>query len=199
MSVTGVVCCGGKDNTGNAVDTGRVSESETGGLTEDGFGPPSQEVGDEATGSPAVWVFKNLRATIEYSEQDKVSSIFGGDLTDAGLVHLKGLTNLHSLDLFKCDNISDAGLIHLKGLTNLQFLELIFCENISDAGLGHLKVLTNLKKLSLEVCKNITDAGLVHLQELTNLQELNLLGCENITDSGVAELRKALPNCEISR
>ena len=139
MSVTGVVCCGGKDNTGNAVDTGRVSESETGGLTEDGFGPPSQEVGDEATGSPAVWAFKNLGATIEYSEQDKVSSIFGGDLTDAGLVHLKGLTNLEALFLSGCEKITDAGLVHLKDLTNLEVLGLAANENITDSSVAELQ------------------------------------------------------------
>ena len=44
-------------------------------------------------------------------------------MTDAGLVHLKGLTKLQTLDLGST-KVTDAGLVHLKGLTQLQSLEL---------------------------------------------------------------------------
>ena len=44
-------------------------------------------------------------------------------MTDAGLEHLKGLTNLQSLDL-TFTKVTDAGLEHLKGLTKLQSLDL---------------------------------------------------------------------------
>ena len=118
-------------------------------------------------------------------------------ITDTGLVHLKNLTNLQSLGLMKTQ-ITDTGLVHLKDLTNLKDLGLMETQ-ITDAGLVHLKDLTNLQDLDLTGCENITDAGLVHLKNLTNLKDLSLAGCENITDSGVAELQKALPNCEISR
>ena len=40
-------------------------------------------------------------------------------MTDAGLVHLKGLTQLQWLDLAET-KVTDAGLVHLKGLTQLQ-------------------------------------------------------------------------------
>ena len=43
-------------------------------------------------------------------------------MTDAGLAHLKGLTNLE-LDL-SGTQVTDAGLSHLKGLTNLSDLDL---------------------------------------------------------------------------
>ena len=42
-------------------------------------------------------------------------------VTDAGLVHLKGLARLEKLDLTNTQ-ITDAGLVHLKGLTKLQRL-----------------------------------------------------------------------------
>ena len=45
-------------------------------------------------------------------------------MTDAGLEHLKGLTNLQWLDLGGISWVTDAGLEHLKGLTNLQSLDL---------------------------------------------------------------------------
>ena len=62
---------------------------------------------------------------------------FGGNvgvpewkLTDAGLVHLKGLTSLQNITLPK--QITDAGLVHLKGLTNLQELSLGGTKQPSD-------------------------------------------------------------------
>ena len=39
---------------------------------------------------------------------------------------------------------------------------------------------------------------LVHLKGLTKLQALYLNGTK-VTDAGVAELKKALPNCKISK
>ena len=44
----------------------------------------------------------------------------------------------------------------------------------------------------------VTDASLEHFKGLTNLQELALHGTQ-VTDAGVTELKKALPNCQISR
>ena len=44
-------------------------------------------------------------------------------MTDAGLEHLKGLTQLQSLCLGNT-KVTDAGLEHLKGLTQLQSLHL---------------------------------------------------------------------------
>ena len=88
---------------------------------------------------------------------------------------------------------TDAGLVHLKGLTNLQAL--LPPHQITDVGLAHLKGLTKLRILNLEHTQ-ITDAGLVHLKGLTKLWFLNLIDTQ-ITDAGVAEQQKALPNCKI--
>ena len=90
--------------------------------------------------------------------------------------------------------VTDAGLVHLKGLTKLGILGLNNTK-ITDAGLVHLKELTSLKKLFLNNTK-VTDAGLVHLKGLTKLEYLNL-GSTVVTDIGVAQLQQALPNCEI--
>ena len=43
-------------------------------------------------------------------------------MTDAGLEHLKGLTQLRELNL-NDTQVTDAGLEHLKGLTQLQSVE----------------------------------------------------------------------------
>ena len=81
---------------------------------------------------------------------------------------------------FKRD--TDAALVHLKGLTSLQTLDLRG-PYITDAGLAHLKGMTNLQALDLSRTRK--------------LKTLDLAG--QITDAGVADLRKALPNCKISK
>jgi hypothetical protein len=44
----------------------------------------------------------------------------------------------------------------------------------------------------------VTDAGLGHLKGLKKLKVLNLHGSK-VTDRGVEELKRALPDCTISR
>jgi hypothetical protein len=44
-------------------------------------------------------------------------------ITDAELVHLKGLTKLQTLNLYRT-KITDAGLVHLRGMTKLKTLYL---------------------------------------------------------------------------
>ena len=64
-------------------------------------------------------------------------------ITDAGLLHLKGLPNLQTLSLPK--QITDAGLVHLRGLTNLQVLD-VKNTQATDAGIAELqKALPNCK------------------------------------------------------
>ena len=90
-------------------------------------------------------------------------------MTDAGLIHLKGLADLKRLSLDGC-RISDAGLAHLGGLKNLEELSLPATE-VTDAGLARLKGLRKLRKLRLQE-SNCTLAGVVHL--FTALQNRGL-------------------------
>ena len=121
--------------------------------------------------SLAAW--EKLGGRIEREQGEVVAVDFpDGNLTDAGLMHLKRMTNLETLDLKTCTQITDAGLVHIKDLTNLQWIDL-----------------TNTK---------VTDTGLLHLKGMTNLQELSL-GNTKVTDAGVAALQKALPNCKITK
>jgi len=119
--------------------------------------------------------------------------IGGTKVTDAGLKHLEGLTELESLSISGA-KITDAGLEHLKELTSLKGL-FIHYTDVTDAGLVHLKGLTKLEYLDLGFT-NVTDAGLVHLKGLTGLKELYLNGTK-VTDAGVKKLQQALPNCKI--
>ena len=51
--------------------------------------------------------------------------------------------NSEQIKLVPCPNmdtpITDAGLVHLKGLTNLETLNLVFCGQVTRAGIGELK------------------------------------------------------------
>ena len=69
---------------------------------------------------------------------------------------------------------------------------------LTDADLKELAPLKELRTLYLGGTE-VTDACLKELAALKGLQELYLFGCREVTAAGVAELRKALPDCKITR
>jgi Leucine-rich repeat (LRR) protein len=107
------------------------------------------------------------------------------DITDTGLANLRGLTRLEWLNLC-ITRATDAGLVHLRDLKALEYLQLRLT-NISDAGLVHLKELKALNHLELSMT-GIGDAGLAHLAELTNLKELELADTK-VTSAGLVHLK----------
>ena len=84
----------------------------------------------------------------------------GSGITDAGLKHFAGLTQLKTLDLHDT-KVTDAGLESLKSLHHLQML-FLHQTTVTDAGLERLKGLTQLQWLCLSKT-HVTDAGLKHL------------------------------------
>ena len=139
------------------------------------------------------WFKRTLRQYLPRDWFDEVDRIHINNYEKADehvFAALEQFNELKSLDL-RNTRITDAGLIHLKGLTGL-LLDLSVTQ-ITDAGLIHLKGLTGLQVLHLDGTQ-ITDAGLIHLKGLTGLQELDLHN-RQITDAGLAQLKKALPNC----
>jgi Leucine-rich repeat (LRR) protein len=115
------------------------------------------------------------------------------NVDDAGLVHLKELNKLQSLNLSHT-RVSNAGLEHLTGLNNLTFLGLDNCPPVSDAGLARLvKTLPNLSTLFLGGTQ-VSDAGLIQLKQLTKLTSLTLQFTK-VTDTGLGHL-KALTKLE---
>jgi hypothetical protein len=91
------------------------------------------------------------------------------------------------------DPITDAGLAHLRALTELTLLG-VNQTHIGDQGLINLKSLTHLESLRIENTK-VTIAGLEHLRHLTKLNH-PVLG-PNFTKSDLAELHRQLPGCSI--
>ena len=111
--------------------------------------------------------------------------IYSTQITDAGLAHLAGLTQLQFLYLDDTQ-ITDAGLANLAGLTRLQHFRLSNTR-ITDGGLAHIAGLTQLQMLGLDNTK-VTDAGLANLAGLTRLQSLSLYDTR-ITDAGLHTLQ----------
>jgi Leucine-rich repeat (LRR) protein len=81
-------------------------------------------------------------------------------ITDIGLAAVRG----KKLRVLFLDNlpVTDAGLVHLAGITSLQRL-VLSGTRITDAGLVHLYGLSNLRELHLEGT-NVTGVGVAKLQ-----------------------------------
>ena len=155
-----------------------------------------KSVGESTRLTLSEWATNNSLRALSDLDKLKVLDLYNTQVTDAGLVHLKGL-NLKELTIPKSAQ-TDLGLKHyLAAIEPRSVLYLRDWGGVTDAGLVHLKGMTNLRELDLYRTK-VTGAGLVHLKGLTNLQKLTLRGTK-ITDAGVAELQQALPNCEITK
>ena len=137
------------------------------------------------------------------------------DVSDRNLLDLRNLTGLTSLTLHRNQSkITDAGLVHLSGMTRLEWLDLTGCK-ITGRGLASLKEMKQLKRLclgwtqvddvgleviagfpQLEILElhqtRVTDAGLVHLRGLKNLRKLSVMYTA-VTPQAVDELKKAIP------
>ncbi len=114
-------------------------------------------------------------------------------ITDAGLAHIKGLTQLELLYL-KGSQVTDQGLALLAGLASLEKLDLSGTK-VTSAGLVHLKGLTSLKLLRL-ARTGVRDEGLENLYNLKDLTLLDLGGTK-IRKESLEALRKALPDTRV--
>jgi hypothetical protein len=115
-----------------------------------------------------------------------------GQLTDAGMAALGGLTTLETLDLAGgCRAVSDAGLAGLEGLTKLTQLRLGPCPRVTGAGLSNLKGLTKLEDLNLDNAA-VADKDLGQLEPLQSLTSLSLKNTK-VTKAGIGKLKTALP------
>lgn len=112
-------------------------------------------------------------------------------VNDAGLVHIRPLTQLTHLTL-RC-RITDAGLKQLSPLTNLRSLSLYDSE-ITDIGLSELPQHPHLEDVSVAYSKGISGSGMIHFVKLPRLHSLNLSGT-SISDECLAQLDK-IPTLE---
>ena len=163
--------CGSESPPANEVDR-KAREQDVETIVENKSSPATSAAKPVETQEQAIAAIKKLGGEVSIARKSK--------LTNVNLRRTK---------------VTNAGLVHLKGLPNLQWLSLNQTE-VTDAGLVHLKELTKLIHVDLSGTK-VSDAGLEHLKGLTNLQTLNLNNTK-VTDEGVKKLQTALPRCRIS-
>ena len=136
------------------------------------------------------------RAVTEIRKLGGLTNHGGSPLRVTSLLFMTTATEINGKIVKTKPKITDEGLLHLKALTVLQTLDLTNTK-VTDAGLIHLKGLGTLETLNLNRTK-VTDSGLEHLKGLTKLQMLDLSNT-NVTDAGVKKLQLALPKCKILR
>jgi hypothetical protein len=107
------------------------------------------------------------------------------DLKDHHLESIGKLRKLRRLSLGGTF-VTDDGVDHLRGLTELEELDLTGTR-VSSVGLAALRDMKRLRRLSLDGTR-ITDPGLKSLSGMTSMEELNL-GGTRIGDAGLESLR----------
>jgi hypothetical protein len=106
-----------------------------------------------------------------------------GKVTDDDLVHLKAFPHLRAVDLTNKQWVTDAGLAHLAGLTELDDLRLNGTKVTAAAVVRFAKDRTKLQRLELRRVP-LRDDDLIGLKGLTELRTLSLRGTL-VTDKGV--------------
>ncbi|MHC4239096.1 MAG: M56 family metallopeptidase [Planctomycetota bacterium] len=139
-----------------------------------------QELG-QARGDVVVPAGKQLWLQISAAAADDLS--FLGSLRP---------DDLYQLSMY--GDVTNAQLEQIRGLTGLRQLE-FHAGRITDTQLPHLEPLKGLWVLNL-FGKDISDAGLVHLKDMKSLKFL-ALGRTQVTPAGIRRLKKALPGCII--
>ncbi len=95
-------------------------------------------------------------------------------ISDAGLAQIAEIPNLEQLYLDARGDVTDAGLAHLRTLRSLRKLG-IPKARVTDQGLAYLSQIRTLERLDLpQDQKGITDKGVICLAELPNLKQLHI-------------------------
>jgi hypothetical protein len=115
--------------------------------------------------------------------------IWGPKVTDPGLARIALLHELEDLSLVNQRALTDAGLVALKALPRLKSVNLSGTK-IGDAGMIHLGQCPSLRVLDLKNT-DITDAGLVHLRGMRSLEIVDVEGTA-VTRAGVDALTPTL-------
>jgi hypothetical protein len=133
----------------------------------------------------------SLKLIVEGKGKEK----FYHPVRDEDLACLKNLKQLSRFQISYTQHseITDAGVFHLKGLTNLNLLN-IGSRHLTDRSLSYLADMKNLDFLRL--MGNFTDDGLAELGHFDALTHLHISTSGSLSPQAIQRLRKALPNME---
>ena len=157
---------------------------------------PPESKGD----AEVVTQLEKVGAKLSRDEKGHVISLFLGSRTTNDTLSLLGkFPQLKQIEIHCAPNVTDEGLVHLAGLSELRILWFGYV-GITDNGMIHLGKLSNLEVLHLRIAykAEFNDAGLVHLNELKKLRELQLISTK-VSDEAIKKLKTELPKCTISR
>ncbi len=113
-------------------------------------------------------------------------------LIDADLKKLSDLSELESIDLAST-KVTDEGLMQLRKLEKVRSLNLHYAEYVTDTGIAHLKHWTNLEHLNVRGTK-VTSMLFEHLTNMVLLRSLDI-GHSRVNDDNFERLAE-LPNME---
>ncbi len=114
-------------------------------------------------------------------------------ITNASGQHLAALTNLTSLEIFRCQGFGTDGVLALAPLVKLNRLTLRDLPEVGDPGLAVVASLPALKRIYLHELASVGDSGLAHLAGSQGLEVLDIWSVPKMTDASVAVIA-GLPN-----
>lgn len=118
-------------------------------------------------------------------------------VTDSGLSHLTGLTQLLELRMGKCHQLTDAGMLHLQCVCHLNTLNINGCYKVTCHGLSHL---IELPLQDLSICQLlISDSYMAVVGQMSHLRKLRMSGgnilSNHVTDIGMSHLSRLSLKC----
>ena len=113
-------------------------------------------------------------------------------ITNESGPHLAKLSNLSSLEVFRCQGFGTDGVLALAGLP-LTRLTLRDLPDVGDPALAVLAKLPRLKRLYLHELASVGDEGLRQLAAAKELEVLDIWSLPKMTDASIAVIA-ALPN-----
>ena len=109
-------------------------------------------------------------------------------VSDAGVRHIRGLSELHVLNMAGCILLTNDALAAVKCMTRVQSLDVQECGNIGSRGLRHLCSLTHLKWLDVSLCQGVDDEACGFISKITSVADLTMFGCYMIGFAGFVSI-----------
>lgn len=126
------------------------------------------------------------RQLLGLEKLEKLNMIYT-NLTQTGLVQIRKLPVLHTLDIRGCTIIADAGMKNVARIPHLKNFQ-HYSGSVTDAGLEDLTAAEGMESLFLQDFR-LTDRAGQSLRKFANLKSLILFRCGEFGSKGLLELK----------